>query len=113
MVKKQAKQSRKRLSTLMVALTSLPNALALPSEKALAAITSKCYNSELGCVAVEDLHPDKLLAFRSQLQDFSNEIALLEVVNQVEAFPVVVDSVLATSAQMQRLDLLNALANCL
>jgi hypothetical protein len=90
--KKMARFQRKRLAMIMLALTNLPNALATPSEMALAATVSEFYDNELGCMMVEKLPPEKLLAFRSQLQDFSNDVALLDVVQGADAFPVVVDS---------------------
>jgi hypothetical protein len=58
-----------------LALTNLPDVMATPSEMALAATVSEFYDDELGCMMVENLPPEKLLAFRSQLQDFSNDIA--------------------------------------
>jgi hypothetical protein len=90
--KKRLRLQKKRLAMVFLALARMPEVMATPSEMALAATVSEFYDEELGCVLVENLPPEKLLAFRSQLQDFSNDIAMLDVVKEVDAFPVVVDS---------------------
>jgi hypothetical protein len=90
-VRKKVRWQRRRLSKLLLALTALPTVMATPAECALAATVSGFYDNELGCATVPNLPPEKLLALRSQLQDFSNDIAMLDVIDKADAFPVVVD----------------------
>jgi hypothetical protein len=104
--KKQARFQRKRLAMVFLALAGLPDVMATPTEMALAATVSEFYDEELGCVMVENLPPEKLLAFRSQLQDFSNDIALLDVVKEVEAFPIVPDSGASAGSTHNKADFL-------
>jgi hypothetical protein len=104
--KKQARFQRKRLAMVFLALANLPDVMATPTEMALAAIVSECYDDALGCMMVENLPPEKLLAFRSQLQDFSTDIALLDVVNEVEAFPIVPDSGASAGSTHNKADFL-------
>ena len=75
--------AKEATSKVLLALTALPDVMATQTECALAATVSEVYDDELGCALVQNLPPEKLLALQSQLQDFSNNIAMLDLIDNL------------------------------
>ena len=91
-VKKVLRKRNVRLCTVLQALMLLPNLMTSRDERAFAASVAEFCDVESGMLLTDKLPPEKLIALRSQLQDFCNDQALKGITEQAMTFPIVWDS---------------------
>jgi hypothetical protein len=89
LVKKLERSRLKKLAVLMMALSTLPGR---PQDRALAAMIADHCCEETGMLLTDKMPPEKLIALRSHLLDFSEDLCLKSIIKEIDTFPMIVDS---------------------